>query len=69
MKRTEFLFCAVSLVMASAAPMSTAAQEAKRPDLAALFDKREAMVPVRDGAKLHGNLHAEEREGAVADFV
>src|SRR5579859_5073776 len=33
------------------------AQENKRPDLAALFDKREVMIPVRDGAKLHTEIY------------
>src|SRR5438552_6239922 len=55
--RVKLLFCATTLAMALAAVMSTAAQEAKRPDLAALFDKREAMIPVRDGVKLHTEIY------------
>src|ERR1043166_9445890 len=43
------LLCAV-------APSSSAQQPA-RPDLAKLFDKREVMIPVRDGVKLHTEIY------------
>src|SRR5439155_25736107 len=33
------------------------AQQDKRADLAKLFDKREAMIPVRDGVKLHTEIY------------
>src|SRR5438105_4227848 len=49
MKRSTYLVGAASLVMAFVAVMPATAQEAKRADLAALFDKREVMIPVRDG--------------------
>src|ERR1700745_4160407 len=35
----------------------TSAPQAQRPDLAMLFDKREVMIPVRDGAKLHTEIY------------
>ncbi len=34
-----------------------AAQQDTRPDLAKLFDKREVMIPARDGAKLHTEIY------------
>src|ERR1700756_1663597 len=33
------------------------AQQSQRPDLAKLFDKREVMIPVRDGVKLHTEIY------------
>ena len=57
MKRITYLVGAASLVMTFVAAMSATAQEAKRPDLAALFDKREVMIPVRDGVKLHTEIY------------
>src|ERR1700755_1123709 len=33
------------------------AQQAQRPDLAKIFDKREVMIPVRDGVKLHTEIY------------
>src|SRR5690348_17694836 len=33
------------------------AQQAQRPDLAMLFDRREVMIPVRDGVKLHTEIY------------
>jgi uncharacterized protein len=51
------LLSVVVLQVAFLAPGELCAQEAKRPDLAALFDKREAMVPVRDGVKLHTEIY------------
>jgi uncharacterized protein len=46
------------LLMAAllAAPFSSA-QQALRIDLAKLFDKREVMIPVRDGIKLHTEIY------------
>jgi len=57
MKRISYLLCAASLVTTFVVAVSATAQEAKRPDLAALFDKREVMVPVRDGVKLHTEIY------------
>jgi len=34
-----------------------AGQEAGRPDLAKMFDKREVMIAVRDGVKLHTEIY------------
>ena len=36
---------------------SAAQQQAPRPDLTALFDKREVMIAVRDGVKLHTEIY------------
>src|SRR5882724_930789 len=57
MKRVTYLVGAASLVMTFVAAMPATAQEAKRADLAALFDKREAMIAVRDGVKLHTEVY------------
>jgi predicted acyl esterase len=55
------IFVRVALIVAMAAgifaPLPTLAQEAKRPDLGALFEKREVMIPVRDGVKLHAEIY------------
>jgi len=46
------------------------AQENKRPDLAALFDKREVMIPVRDGVKLHAEIYTPKNaKEALPTFV
>src|SRR5256885_15716758 len=57
MKRITYLVGAASLVMTFVAAMPATAQEAKRPDLAALFDKNEVMIPMRDGVKLHTEIY------------
>jgi uncharacterized protein len=46
-----------AIVTGILAPGPNAAQENKRPDLAELFDKREVMIPVRDGVKLHTEIY------------
>ncbi len=38
------------------APLAFAQQD-KRADLAKIFDKREVMIPVRDGVKLHTEIY------------
>ena len=45
------------LVIGVMLPEHAAAQEAKQPDLASLFDKSEVMIPVRDGVKLHTEIY------------
>ena len=57
MKRITYLVGAASLMMTFVAAMPATAQEAKRPDLAAIFEKREVMIPVRDGVKLHTEIY------------
>jgi putative CocE/NonD family hydrolase len=38
-------------------PVLLCAQQSQRPDLAQLFDKREVMIPARDGVKLHTEIY------------
>src|SRR5262245_58579576 len=47
----------VSLIAFLLAPSLISATQAQRPDLAMLFDKREVMIPVRDGVKLHTEIY------------
>jgi uncharacterized protein len=48
----------VSLLIAFLlAPSLICAPQAQQPDLAKLFDKREAMIPTRDGVKLHTEIY------------
>lgn len=49
----SLLTVAIGLLRAS----HGAAQEAKQPDLASLFDKWEVMIPMRDGVKLHTEIY------------
>src|SRR5262249_7503097 len=48
---------------------STPAQENKRPDLAALFDKREVMIPARDGVKLHTEIYTPKNAKEPLPFL
>jgi uncharacterized protein len=54
--RAIFGFLVLLIFVVAAAPL-TSAQQDKRPDLAKLFDKREVMIPVRDGVKLHTEIY------------
>lgn len=51
------------------APRPNAAQENKRPDLAELFDKREVMIPVRDGVKLHTEIYTPKNAKEPLPFL
>src|SRR6266481_4004928 len=44
------------VLLLGAISLSASAQE-KRPDLTKLFDKREVMIPARDGVKLHTEIY------------
>jgi uncharacterized protein len=57
-KSSRITSIGVSLLIAFllAATLASAPQ-AQRPDLAMLFDKREVMIPVRDGVKLHTEIY------------
>src|SRR5262249_48485600 len=57
MQARFFLVAIAILQVVLCVPREADAQENKRPDLAALFDKREVMIPVRDGAKLHTEIY------------
>ncbi|HUI42834.1 MAG TPA: CocE/NonD family hydrolase [Terriglobia bacterium] len=52
-------------IIASLAPSvrRTAAQEASPPDYSQLFDKRDVMVPARDGVKLHTEIYTPKNAG------
>ena len=48
------------------------AQQNQRPDLAKLFDKREVMIPVRDGVELHTVIlrpEGSDKNGAPLPFL
>ena len=47
---------ALAISLLSLAPLAFA-QQKQRPDLAKLFDKREVMIPVRDGVRLHTEIY------------
>jgi len=50
--------CMLLLLVLISAPASlTSAEQDKRADLAKLFDKREVMISVRDGVKLHTEIY------------
>src|SRR5260370_6417892 len=49
--------CMLLLVLISVLAPMVYAQQDKRPDRAKLFDKREVMIPVRDGVKLHTEIY------------
>src|SRR5262250_3097487 len=53
--RARFVLPCVLILQVAA--VGAAAQENKRPDLAALFEKKEVMIPVRDGVKLHTEIY------------
>jgi putative CocE/NonD family hydrolase len=56
LRRLPYLVGCVVVTVWNVAPPS-AAQENKRPDLAAIFEKQEVMIPVRDGVKLHTEIY------------
>ena len=43
------------------APRFGAAPQRQRPDLSALFDKTEVMIPMRDGVKLHTEFYTPKK--------
>ncbi len=49
--------CLCMLTMAIFYAPLAFAQQDKRADLAKIFDKREVMIPVRDGVKLHTEIY------------
>jgi uncharacterized protein len=53
--RRVFVACICWLLFAATA--SAQDQRATRPDLPKLFEKREVMIPMRDGAKLHTEIY------------
>jgi putative CocE/NonD family hydrolase len=62
----------VVLVIVSAGLCTGAAaqQQATRPDLPALFDKKDVMIPVRDGVKLHTEIYTpRDAKGPLPIFI
>ena len=59
----------LAMAAAISAPRPGAAQETKRPDLAELFEKREVMIPVRDGVKLHTEIYTPKNAKASLPFL
>src|SRR5215468_3473127 len=58
------------LLCAAIVPVAfLSAQENKRPDLAALFDKREVMIPARDGVKLHTEIYTPKNAKEPLPFL
>src|SRR5258706_4159891 len=49
--------CTLLVVLTSTLSPLAFAQQEERPDLAKMFDKREVMIPVRDGVKLHTEIY------------
>src|SRR5882724_5102363 len=49
--------CMLLVVLITVIAPLVSAQQDKRPDLAKMFDKREVMIPVRDGVKLHTEIY------------
>src|SRR6266851_6299981 len=49
--------CMLLVVLISVLAPLVSAQQDQRPDLGKMFDKREVMIPVRDGAKLHTEIY------------
>src|SRR5208282_267614 len=55
MRRQMWMLAAVVLLVVGAGAQE---QKATLPDLAKMFEKREVMIPVRDGVKLHTEIYA-----------
>jgi len=49
--------CMLLVVLMSVSAPLVSAEQDKRPDLAKMFDKREVMILVRDGVKLHTEIY------------
>src|SRR5258708_16436415 len=49
--------CMLLVALISVLAPLVSAQQDQRPDLAKMFDKREVMIPVRDGVKLHTEIY------------
>jgi uncharacterized protein len=82
MNRTRFAFAsrfqsclAVALLTASLSPLGATAaaapQEAppKDPDYSAVFTKTDAMIPARDGVKLHAEIYAPKNAAAPLPII
>src|SRR6201987_5896324 len=54
---SRILRCTLLVVLTNTLSPLAFAQQDKRPDLAKLLDKREVMIPMRDGVKLHTEIY------------
>jgi putative CocE/NonD family hydrolase len=63
-------FLVVGGLFAMAGPIPAQEQKPARPDLTQLFEKREVMIPVRDGVKLHTEIYTPKQgTGALPLFM
>jgi len=71
MKTRGRLLCGLLVVVQAVLwlPGILSGQESKRPDLAALFEKREVMIPVRDGVKLHTEIYTPKNLKEALPFL
>ncbi|MGB8322735.1 MAG: CocE/NonD family hydrolase, partial [Candidatus Acidiferrum sp.] len=71
MRRMKWISVAFLLVVTFA--VSTSAQEeqsSSRPNLPELFEKKEVMIPMRDGVKLHTEIYTpRSSQGALPIFI
>src|ERR1700676_5119251 len=69
MKMMRWLVVPV-IVSAGLSTVAAAQQPATRPDLPALFDKKDVMIPVRDGVKLHTEIYTpRDAKGPLPIFI
>ena len=57
MRQMRKAMCIMMVVLALALAANAQDQSASRPDLPKLFEKKEVMVPMRDGVKLHTEIY------------
>lgn len=72
MTRTRVAFPATTFLVASFcwfAPLPACAQQASQPDFNALFEKREVMIPARDGVKLHTEIDIPKNLSEPLPFI
>src|SRR6266481_1950249 len=56
-RKTASALLALVIAALVLVPLFGAAQQLQRPDLSALFNKTEVMIPMRDGVKLHTEFY------------
>src|SRR5262249_17628133 len=67
--RVRVRFVLLCLLVLQVAAIRVAAEENKRPDLAALFEKKEVMISVRDGVKLHTEIYTPKNAKGPLPFL
>jgi len=63
-RKIGILWIFLSLIALLCVPRFAAAPQRPRPDLGALFDKTDVMIPMRDGAKLHTEFYVPKNVSA-----